>query len=592
MVEVFGLGGFRVETVDESGDRHSRKRALIFLYLALKLGRPVQRREMAADLWPDAPEDARANRLRVGLARMRADFGDVVSEGREGLVLDLSKVSFDLVKVRDELTEALDHADPADEREALESLLPWLRLRLVPEIREPWTEGAQESWGTEAGDACYRLVELAIAHHAWDSVMAAAEAGLIHEVRKEAFIEASLKARTATLGPEAGWDYFVDARRRQMEERGVDFSAELVTLAKDIRSRKILVGKDQSGLSVEAKTFLGEAVALLLEKDIRRARMVLGSDFVRNLSVHFMVEATEVYSHVVAEVDTEDEAWMHCASTAVDLWGMRYHWANVLDIAAKAIELAPESLVKVNLLRQAGFANFVIRNWDLALAQSEEARDMAERLGEVSASYSCSGSVAATLLHLAEFDRARLAMKQTIDFYGETDAMRAQSNAGVCEANTGLTYIMEGEYETALQYLQSAENRWDRHSLTVFRSMAWPMVGILRAETGDVKGAIQVMIDGLKLAYGDSSRVQQIGLEFAAGLLTLGKDDGFARRLLDWVDVWRGETKHTRSPGELMYVQRYYERGQTGHSSLLNRSVRDVFRLTIRKLREMDKRLR
>ncbi|HEX4901953.1 MAG TPA: alpha/beta fold hydrolase [Acidimicrobiales bacterium] len=163
-IRVDVLGGFRV-TVDgravPSAAWGSRQARTVCKRLAVAVGGPVTREELADLLWPDELDAARRGaRLSVVLSNIRRVLGGGLVADRDVVRLDLDAVDLDLVALDraiaggDDATAVAAHTGPV----------------LPDEPYEDWAVAARRRYGTAVAGARRRLASEAAQHERWDEV--------------------------------------------------------------------------------------------------------------------------------------------------------------------------------------------------------------------------------------------------------------------------------------------------------------------------------------------------------------------------------------------------------------------------------------
>lgn len=171
-VSISTMGGFRV-SVDgalvPASAWGSRQARLVCKRLAVAIGRPVPRDELADLLWPDELDPARRSaRLSVVLSNIRRVLGGGLVADRDAVRLDLDAVALDLAAM-EEAIAAGDDAAVVDAHSG--PVLP-------EDPYEDWAAVAGERVASAVASARRRLVAEASAMEQWDAVVDHARAML------------------------------------------------------------------------------------------------------------------------------------------------------------------------------------------------------------------------------------------------------------------------------------------------------------------------------------------------------------------------------------------------------------------------------
>lgn len=171
-VRIDTMGGFRacvagqVVAANAWGSRQAR---IVCKRLAVAVGQPVPRDELAELLWPDEWDPARCSaRLSVVLSNIRRVLGGGLAADRDTVRLDLDAVDLDL----SELGEAIAAGDDA-------AVVSRYRGPVLPEdAYEDWAIDARQRFAAAVGSARRRLAATAAEHGRWDEVVDHAHAML------------------------------------------------------------------------------------------------------------------------------------------------------------------------------------------------------------------------------------------------------------------------------------------------------------------------------------------------------------------------------------------------------------------------------
>jgi len=191
-VRIEVLGGFRVSVDGEavpSSAWGSRQARSVCKRLAVAVGRPVARDELADQLWPDELDDGkRGARLSVVLSNIRRVLGGGLVADRDAVRLDLDAVDLDLA-VLDEAVRRGD--DDAVVAAHVGPVLP-------DEPYEDWAVAARHRYGTAVAGARGRLAGDAAARGRWDVAADHAVAMLEHDGYDERAHELLVRALLAS----------------------------------------------------------------------------------------------------------------------------------------------------------------------------------------------------------------------------------------------------------------------------------------------------------------------------------------------------------------------------------------------------------
>jgi DNA-binding SARP family transcriptional activator len=213
-VRLCTMGGFRVEVGGQlvaTNAWGSRQARVVCKRLAVAVGQPVPRDELAELLWPDELDPAkRSARLSVVLSNIRRVLGGGIVADRDAVRLDLDTVRLDLVAVHDAISSGDD-----------EALVTAHTGAVLPEdTYEDWAIDARERIASAVSSARRRLASAAEADGRWDVVIEHARGMLDLDAFDERGHEQLVRALVAD-GRHGEASAAATRYRQRMEELGV-----------------------------------------------------------------------------------------------------------------------------------------------------------------------------------------------------------------------------------------------------------------------------------------------------------------------------------------------------------------------------------
>jgi hypothetical protein len=160
--------------------------------------------------------------------------------------------------------------------------------------------------------------------------------------------------------------------------------------------------------------------------------------------------------------------------------------------------------------------------------------------------------------------------------------------------NSSFVPLMQGDFAAARPSMEEAHAMCTKFGITAMDAVGLPCLGMLRIYEGELEGSVDLIHRGMREAYRSNAyRFQQIALEYAAGALILLGEGPVAKAVLDWVDVWRNETKHDRCPAEVMLCNGLISRIPSG-SEVFNfpadADARKIAHFVIQRLRAVEQK--
>jgi tetratricopeptide (TPR) repeat protein len=193
--------------------------------------------------------------------------------------------------------------------------------------------------------------------------------------------------------------------------------------------------------------------------------------------------------------------------------------------------------------------------------------------------------------HMGNYNVGLERNKQFIENHQNVDEIIRAGNSAVACCNNATVYSILGEWKEARRYFDLALQISIRLQFESIQAMMRTLGGLILARTGDVLGGAEMLIEGLQLSYRRGQpREQQIGLEWACGVLAYQGYEEDATAVLDWVNGWRESTLHTRSVAEATYAGKIY--ALSGGRSILGidpkEPTRAVMAFVIQRLRAIQ----
>lgn len=589
MIRIFVLGKFRIEVGGEEGGSGGKSRTGVrpLAFLALLAGKPILRNQMAKELWPEVEHSVGLNRLRVALTRMRGLVGDGMREDEEGIWLDLEVVEIDWVKALGELKLADDAFEVPEEIEIMVRVVEQFECEILEDIDEPWVDEWRLGWAVKVVEICRRLAATAWEIDDFESMLIATRVGLKAIPSDEQLLRYHLMARGARNEGDLGWSDYLTARNSIREDLGRDVSAEIVSLAQGVQSGAFYEERQGDAPGENELRYLGEVLSKIVTTNPDLARTVLSDRSIRFLAPNWINQAIPIYEKLTEDADWSDKNTSYCAELLMQMYGVKYDWEKTLDICEKLLEADIEPHVEAATLRNMGFCYMQMRRYDEAVACSKKAIEIGREVCDDVDLAIFVTNLGSVYMHTANHEEAVELYEEGLVLLEGNDTSRAVINWAVAKLNIGCIRLMEARYEETYELMLEGRTAVEKIGYKVADDMIAGMIGYVQVELGNVDDGVREMIMGLKLAYQKSNyRPQQLNLELAAGILVRLGDLSGAKGVLDWVNEWRIETRHERSPGELMYIERYETAiGDTKPYDLTGLSTKAVFNFVAKRIR-------
>lgn len=555
-------------------------------YLGLHQPKPVSRKTLANELWPEADTTTALNRLRVALTQLRATFGTALLDSEEGIRLDPAHVEVDVWTVKERIKHASDEIAPESELEELSAMLDLLECRLLPGYGDDWALEAQADWSTFAGRTAQHIADLAMDRRQLAIVAKAAKVGLVHEPANPQLWTHALN----TGGPEL-LDEFRAARRRYRAEEGEDFPDELVALSNEIALGKTPLKQHGDFFDDAEREFAGQMLERVAEINPDLALEIFGEPATAEISGREVKPAADILDDLLARAKRRDDAFARGVARAMGVKALLDDWGGVLELSTllDGVEVSKE--IKPIILNSIALAKANIRDWKGAIEAGDEAVRLDEEAGQIERTSTTLANKACYLYLQGDFEESEKVFDRCAEMLQPLNSHSIPFRQTLLKANRSLMKLMSGDFSEARQLQEECYVSCLQLGMTNVQPVIYPSLGMLRIEAGQLDEAINLIHTGLRAAYlMGARRLQQISLEYAAGALGILGRPGHALAILDWVNDWRIESGHTLAPAEVMLIQHIVSRFPDREPATLPASAthKSVAHFTIRELRKAE----
>jgi predicted ATPase/DNA-binding SARP family transcriptional activator len=335
-VTAFGIFRIEVEGADRTAALAPRFRRLL-AHLALR-ARPVDRRVLSLELWPEADAAEASSNLRRHLYALDAGLA---SAGLPGSVVRSAGAS----ALAPSLRGALDVARYVDELAAgqlSEESLRAYREPLFPGDDDEWLTGAREDLRARQVEALSVALERSIARRNPDAITALAAEAIALDPLREDLVRRALTALAEIGEPARARSLFATARRKLRELLDVEPDAGTIALAASL-DRVVL---ERPALPIGATPFFGRRIEVArgLEALRRgRAATLVGAPGVGKSRVAWEIarEAAGDFARGVRYLDASVHASAGSvrAALADGLFAIERSTAAIVDAAARSSTL-------------------------------------------------------------------------------------------------------------------------------------------------------------------------------------------------------------------------------------------------------------
>lgn len=577
-VQIQLLGKFEAKVNGVPLDAYGK----VVAFLAIRCGEIVERREIIEALYPEADLTTALNRLRVALTKLRKHLGSALRESGQELYLDAEFVQTDLRHVQELIASYRDHVTPEDEIQALKEILPWVEAEFLTGWNDAWVETERSRWKRALSEPLQQLVQLA-----WDARLVeltqdAARAALqLDSVQEGLWLTYFRAAATQGKGPEAvaEWRRLVSPAHRETLPAARD-------LARSLQLGSEATGREDLSLTPAERNFAGQVLERILLTNPTLAQEVLSAPEILPLVGRHPRMTLSLLDRAVATEGTKEEVWVRCLARGIGLKAWLNDAQGVLEAAPKILERTEEPLIKRAVWNAVSSAKAVQRDWPGAMEAIDRAIEIACAMPDPIERISGIGNRASYLWLQGHFETALDEYDAILADLSQMNSERAALEATVAKGNRAYIPTMQGDFATGLAWMEEAYRERITNGLRIPLGLMGPCLAMLRLWASEPKGALDLMRDGLLEAFAsESSRFQQISIEYAGGGLIAVGEQNLARQILDWADDWRRQTGHLRAPAEEMLVSRLIEGVRAPDKPLGNLAPKAVAHMALQRLR-------
>ncbi|HRF59783.1 MAG TPA: hypothetical protein PLH94_07710 [Fimbriimonadaceae bacterium] len=516
----------------------------------------LDRRRLAADLWPEVPFEVSGNRLRTGLVGLRralADWNAIVAD-RHSIGIRDGVLSADVDRATEHLRRARRSLEDAEAEGELAALAEIAESPLLEGWSDPWVAPLREDWRRNLAEAQLSLARSAL--------------------RRDGIELAVARGRKAVeVNPTAieGWQVYLTAcatagrtsegLRRLHEARrlhgfgGAEWS-DLEERTRLLR-REPKLHVDHGSIGSGEAALLARTVSRLAETDRALLQRLLASR-------SFSIEAERAPRHAARMLETalEEEGDVELQSplrtTLMTVYALLHDPDRAEAQAAWILAHDPRDDRRMSVHMQCCFTRMLAREWDQALQEADRSLHLAHRSGKPDDVWRCEAQRASVHWHLARYDEAIEAYRASYEGLTQAPGPVSKLSAAAAIAyNLAALLAMVGEEPEAERWILRADEFARVHQLEDLLSFILPVRGYLAATLGREDVGRRFAIDGLVLAWRKGNRRQlEIGLEWAAAILVRFGRASQGLGLLDQAAGLREESRHRRSPAEEAFARR------------------------------------
>lgn len=527
----------------------------MFALLGTMGARVMNRGALAESVWPDSDEHKALNRLRTALVAIRAAFPD-----RELLVTDRTTVALqpgslqsDLSQVDADFRHARVTQDPAEELAVHQKLDEVLSQGFLPGWRDEWVIPFQVMAETRLREVQVRRIHLGLELQDYDDARATAAKVLAVDDDEEVWTSYLRLMAMAGQSAEA-IQKFREARAKRQSQTGVDFSAELVELAKRVHQGHL---SETNSLPVKISQSERDLVVSFFERQIdtdpRAVLELCARPAFRYEGQRSPMQALSLIKRVINRTEPGDPYRNETLILNGYLAGLVGDHATVFDSMEEVLEhTTPDQFAHRRAMTTYAFTNFELRNWDAANEMMKRYYEYALEYGETSELGTAECQVGSLLWHQMKLDECDEHYEKSLQHFLKLDSEFDSRNLTVLYGNMAFAATIRRDWVKARHYADLTLRRAivERVPMCVNSMMA--VRSMLHAEAGEKGQARQFAAQGLVRTFRDRFfRMHQVSADYVAGVLALVGRGSEALGMVEAYTRFRAADHHEHSPAEL-----------------------------------------
>ncbi len=552
-IKVFGpVRAWTAEGAEVSGlTRPARALAAL---LALS-ERPLDRREAASLIWPQAEPSRAQVSLRNALSQLRRIHDEAIAASGAGLALNPGAVSWDVGDARRLSRLAALKPPGAEQLALLRQAVEAAEQPLAADLEQEWLEPHRAEWRRFRRDAALRLAEAARSEPESEEALHWAQTALRLDPLDERSLSLNLQLLAERGERERAMRLGRDLARLWREELGQPLPRPIIDLLAEIRLGRLLTPASPGGLfqSEAERRVLAELfkIGLISEPEVILRMAAAGGP-----AIFSQPEASlEVVEQVLAATEGASEARILAARRAMALAASlsRYDRCEVWAGFVLA-HTAPSEQTHCAVLAGWGFALFENGRSAEAVEALTKAAELAAAHGWPAEEASARGNLASVRLHMLELDGVMETYLAALEQLRPTEGLPGSSAIAL---NIGLCHLMMGDAEECRRWARRAAETAPEASAGLWTAWARSLEALALAQVGELSSGLKALAEGLRLAYAaGSSRLIESAIDHAATLLICAGERRAGLWLRQALRVRREAAHRPHSPLELELMSR------------------------------------
>lgn len=564
----------------------------VLLYLCLENGSSVNRHDLAREVWRDEEFSVSSNRLRVSLNRLRKMLGACLVASRDDVNLVDVEIEWDYLEIERRILVTLDEVDQEVEFTNLCQVAHIIQESISDQLSFHHLSQIRYTWRWRCVLTFRRISELGVLLERYEWVETAFRAGLVHQILDTSTWQSFLVALNQMGRLDEGVREVRRVAREMESVNELDFAVELKEFSDHLR---LSGGSEEAAARRSQALAIGETILESLADSPEVMARVLREPVIEARFVRKGSSVLPIVEDLVTGLESESEAWIGACLQRIAIVSSLYDAPRTIELSERLLESPVADSSRGKVLFYYAFALFQVRRWEEALGAIREAQNYYKTPDGFDYRYYSSRQTEGSILwHMGEWQLALELYQEHIDKFGDSKEIYPTMNNVITRSNMAIVEMIFADINRARDYIEWSCTEVVRLKFDALLSMFLPVLGVVRARTGNLEDAIETCIDGMKRTYSRGvSREGQCCLEWVSGVIFAGGKPAEAKAILDWTDQWRQATGHTRSVAELKFVHDMFPGQEFKREVEIdpNESYRNVMTYTVSQLRDIQSSL-
>ncbi len=540
----------------------------LLAYLAWRPGPAHLRTDIAEVLWPDVDYAVSGNRLRTSLVELRSALDPAlpIEASRSTIELDTADIDSDLRQAKQCLRRLRLLDDPDEEERAWTELRALTAPIFLPGWNDSWIQPERIEWRAQHTESLVKLA--AFAENRGEMEIAL---DLLNQAQRDSPFDEKVWSGLLRVESRNGRQVAILERfscaveQIRTEQKGT-FSQELLALARSVRGGTLIPIQGIKPAAPAVTQVLTAAFARMLAKAPDDALAFLSTPSFRAEMLRAPQDVVAMLDQVMSETEGVTPQRLGTAHNCMSAHALLNHVDPVLGWGMFILKHDNDSFRRRTAANNICFTHFHIRNWQAAEGYARIAIALAEESNSELGIYTGHSQLASFAWHQGRYDEAIAGYVSAMQKLESLADPLARNNVAVIYANLGIVHTIIEDLSGADKWFHKARHLAEELEYYAVHRMGNPIHGFVKASLGNLELAKEWTAAGIMMAHRDKdARALEIGLEYAAGTLSIIGRHAEAMATLEVVNRRRIQRQHTRSVAEEKQVARIQE--LAGHAA-------------------------